>query len=75
MEYFLDHIIYIIIAGLVIGAICCVWAFAAARWEEQKKAEGESNGDGWSCSMGCSGCVLSGNCGKQENNHTSAPVH
>lgn len=75
MEYFLSHIIYILIAGLVIGAICCVWAFASIRWQEMKQAEGVSDSDGFSCGMGCSGCALASGCNKQDENHHSAPVH
>ena len=63
MEYFLGHIIYIIIGGLIVAAICAVWAFAAAKWDKTKKEEGFQ--DAIDCGMGCSGCAMFAACGKK----------
>ena len=63
MEYFLSHIVYVLVAGLVIAGICAVWAFAAAKWHAEETPEEEK----FQCSMGCPGCQMIRNCGRHKD--------
>ena len=63
MEYFMSHIVYILIAGLIIAAVAIAWGFLTAKADEEKRQEGE---EAWDCSMGCSGCSSFSSCGKSE---------
>jgi hypothetical protein len=68
MEYFLSHIVYIIIAALILAAVCVAWGFMMAKDNENKE---QDSSDGWDCSMGCSGCSSFSSCGKSEKKGTA----
>lgn len=73
MQYFLSHLIYIVIAAVIIGLIgfLAVWAAdKSAAMDREKKEDDELKGleqlENKSCDMGCSGCGLSGSCNREE---------
>lgn len=66
MEYFMSHILYIILAGVILGVVCVGWVYFAEKTDEAKKADGNLDAD-WTCNMGCHGCANSGSCVKEQN--------
>jgi hypothetical protein len=64
MEYFMTHIIYIVLAAVVIAAIACAWGFMTYKADQQKAQEGEEPAAG--CGLGCSGCNSFSSCSKPE---------
>ncbi len=73
MEYFLSHMIYIVIAAVIIGLIGFVAVWAAdksAAMDREKNGSDKLKGldelEDMKCDMGCSGCGLSGNCDRKE---------
>ncbi|TDP57320.1 FeoB-associated Cys-rich membrane protein [Aminicella lysinilytica] len=63
MEYFMSHIVDIIIIGVVLAAVCLAWAWMTAKNDASRKADGEEVHD---CSLGCSSCSSFSSCNKSE---------
>ena len=57
MEYFMTHIIYILIAALVIAGLASVWAFGSAYNAKHRAPEMQEKQD-----MACESCALASMC-------------
>ena len=69
MEYFMSHILYIALAGIIIAFVCAAWVFFAEKTDDAKRADGDLDAD-WTCNMGCHGCANSGSCIKEQKKET-----
>lgn len=63
MEYFVSHILYIVVAAFVIAAVCCAWAWMTAKNDKEREKNGEEI---FQCGSGCAGCSSFSNCNKPE---------
>lgn len=57
MEYFLTHIAYILIAGVVIAALAVIWGFGAAHNAKRRDPEMQAKQD-----SACESCALASMC-------------
>ena len=66
MEYFMTHIPYIFVAGLVIAGLAAIWAFGAAHNAQERDPEMQEKQD-----KACESCALASMCtrfGVEEDN-------
>lgn len=49
MEYFMSHLVYVVIAGIVLGLVCFLWAMLSERNEKKRNKEQEK----WESGDGC----------------------
>ena len=49
MEYFMSHLVRIIVAGVVMGLVCALWAFLSEYNEKKRNREQEK----WEAGEGC----------------------
>lgn len=61
MEYFFNHIVYILIGAMLIAAIATIWAVVSIRHGKET-----DNDDADMCGLGCSGCTMLTDCRKPE---------
>lgn len=59
MEYFMSHILYIVIAAVVIAAVTVFWALLAQKSDSEKEEQA-------GCTGNCSSCGSFSPCNKEE---------
>ena len=57
MEYFMTHILYIVIAALIIAGLAAIWAFGAAHNANNRDPEMQAKQD-----TACESCALASMC-------------
>ena len=57
MEYFMSHILYIVVAGLVIAGLASIWAFGAAHNAKNRDPEMQEKQE-----KACESCSLASMC-------------
>lgn len=57
MEYFLTHILYIVVIGLVIAGLGAIWAFGASHNAKNREPDMQAKQD-----KACESCALASMC-------------
>ena len=57
MEYFFTHIIYIVVAAVIIAGLACIWGFAAQYNAKNRDPEMQAKQD-----KACDSCALASMC-------------
>jgi hypothetical protein len=60
MEYFLSHIVYILIAGVILALLAAIWAFVGIRNDQERDINDER------CDFTCGSCPNTAICHKEE---------